>query len=216
MGRRERRKLATRSELVRAGRELFGEKGLYDARIEDLADRAGIAKGTLYLYFRSKEELVQAVVEAGFDDLAHHVGAAVEGEHTLRERVGRIVDSHFEFFAANPDLVRVFHQARGILLFQRPAWLPLRRPLGRHLDRISRWLAGAPSPGQDRTARLRRVALAIFATVSGTTSVRAALGGTSRDAAGAAALRRGVVALALELAGGAVPASEKREGARRS
>ena len=206
MGRRERRKIATRSELVRAGRELYGERGLYDARIEDLADRAGIAKGTVYLYFRSKEEHVQAVVEDGFADLARHVNSALGGERNFADLVARIVDAHLEYFAANPDLMRLFHQARGILLFKRPEWSALRQPLRLHIEMISRWLSRAPSQVRERSARRGLVALTIFAAISGATSVRAALAGKPTTFVSAIALKRGIVALALELARGATPA----------
>lgn len=217
MGRRERRKIAIRSDLVRAARELFGERGIYDARIEDLAERAGIAKGTVYLYFRRKEELVQAVVEAGFDDLARHAGAAAEGARSLPDLVGRVVVAHLEFLAANPDLMRVFHQVRGVLLFQRQEWRALRLPLGRHIEQIARLLARVPSPVKDRSAKRRFVALLIFAAISGATSVRAALAGRPSSEVSTATLRRGVTALAVALAREAsLPRARRRTAAERS
>lgn len=57
-----RRKEARPAEIVEAALEVFAEKGFSAARIDDVAARAGISKGTLYLYFASKEELFKAVV----------------------------------------------------------------------------------------------------------------------------------------------------------
>lgn len=59
---RRRRKEARPREILRAALETFAEKGFAAARLDDVAARAGIGKGTLYLYFSSKEELLQAVV----------------------------------------------------------------------------------------------------------------------------------------------------------
>src|SRR3954467_6540322 len=59
---RERRKEARPGELLDAALELFVEKGFAATRAEEVAARAGVSKGTLFLYFPSKEELFKAVV----------------------------------------------------------------------------------------------------------------------------------------------------------
>ena len=59
---RQRRKAARPQELLEAGLRLFLRKGLAGTRIEDLAREAGVSKGTLYLYYPSKDELFKAVV----------------------------------------------------------------------------------------------------------------------------------------------------------
>jgi AcrR family transcriptional regulator len=58
----ERRKEARPAELLGAALDLFVEKGYAGARLDDVAARAGVSKGTLYLYFENKEELFKAVV----------------------------------------------------------------------------------------------------------------------------------------------------------
>lgn len=63
--RRTRRKEARPSELTAAALDLFVEKGFAATRLDDVAARAGVSKGTLYLYFDSKEALFKAVVEEG-------------------------------------------------------------------------------------------------------------------------------------------------------
>lgn len=59
---RQRRKEARPQELLDAALELFGEKGFAATRTDDVAERAGVSKGTLYLYYPSKEELLKAVI----------------------------------------------------------------------------------------------------------------------------------------------------------
>jgi AcrR family transcriptional regulator len=59
---RQRRKEARPQELLDAALELFGEKGFAATRTEEVAERAGVSKGTLYLYYPSKEELLKAVI----------------------------------------------------------------------------------------------------------------------------------------------------------
>src|SRR5215218_8282565 len=59
---RQRRKEARPQELLEAALALFVEKGFAATRAEEVAQRAGVSKGTLYLYYPSKEELFKAVV----------------------------------------------------------------------------------------------------------------------------------------------------------
>jgi TetR/AcrR family transcriptional regulator len=66
---RQRRKQARPQELLDAALELFVEKGFAATRSEEVAARAGVAKGTLYLYYPSKEDLLKAVVRANLSSL---------------------------------------------------------------------------------------------------------------------------------------------------
>jgi AcrR family transcriptional regulator len=113
IGKREQRKRATRGELIQAGRRLFSQKGLYESRIEDLATEAGIAKGTLYTYFADKDELIREVAAAGFGELETRVARRVDRMRGDRGVVREAIRAHLQFFAANPDLMRVLHQVRG-------------------------------------------------------------------------------------------------------
>jgi AcrR family transcriptional regulator len=61
----ERRKEARPSEILDAALDLFVERGYAATRLEDVAQRAGVSKGTVYLYFDSKEDLFKAVVRSG-------------------------------------------------------------------------------------------------------------------------------------------------------
>ncbi len=67
---RERRKEARPGELLAAALDLFVEKGFAATRAEEVAQRAGVSKGTLFLYFPSKEELFKAVVR-------EHIGGTI-------------------------------------------------------------------------------------------------------------------------------------------
>jgi len=67
----ERRKDARPQELLAAALDLFVERGFASTRLEDVAKRAGVSKGTLYLYFENKQELFKAVVR---DNIVHAIG----------------------------------------------------------------------------------------------------------------------------------------------
>ena len=88
--RRERRKDARPGELLDAALDVFAERGFAGARLEDIAARAGVTKGTVYLYFASKEELFEAVVR-------QTLGSSIaRGQATLRD-----------FDGPTPELLRM-------------------------------------------------------------------------------------------------------------
>ncbi len=61
-----------RAALVRAARKVFEEKGYFDTRMSDIADEAGVAYGSAYRYFGSKEQLFREVALAVQDDMLHY------------------------------------------------------------------------------------------------------------------------------------------------
>ncbi|MBS0354837.1 MAG: TetR/AcrR family transcriptional regulator [Proteobacteria bacterium] len=86
--RRQRRKEARPSELAAAALSLFIEKGFAATRLDEVAARAGVSKGTLYLYFDSKEALFKAVIEEGVLPLFDEMEAKLE---TLRDDPERLL-----------------------------------------------------------------------------------------------------------------------------
>ncbi|MBL8513227.1 MAG: TetR/AcrR family transcriptional regulator [Betaproteobacteria bacterium] len=82
----ERRKDARPGELVDAALDLFIEKGFAATRLEDVAKRAGVSKGTLYLYFDSKEDLLKAAIREGYAEPLRH------GEQVLATFQGSSAD----------------------------------------------------------------------------------------------------------------------------
>jgi AcrR family transcriptional regulator len=212
-GRRERRKRVTRTELLAAGRRLFSARGLYESRIEDLTAEAGIAKGTIYGYFANKEELIQAVVAQGFDELLLQVRAGAGGARSRTDLVTRVVRAHLEFLARNPDLMRVFHQVRGMLKFNRPEWRPLRATLRGYLAGLATVLRAADTGKAIPQPRALELARVLFGAISGVTSVRAALDPVRRPSTVSAATSRALVGMLLayeaELDAGC-PGSRKR------
>ncbi|MEO6032805.1 MAG: TetR/AcrR family transcriptional regulator [Burkholderiaceae bacterium] len=94
---RQRRKQARPQELLDAALDLFVEKGFAATRSEEVAARAGVAKGTLYLYYPSKEDLLKAVVRENLSTVIAE-GAALAGEFsgTTRELLVLLMQTWWE------------------------------------------------------------------------------------------------------------------------
>lgn len=82
-GRQAERSEATRSALLRAGRELFTEKGFADTATEEVVARAGVTRGALYHHFRDKTDLFRAVHEELEQEINGRVAAAMAADDVL-------------------------------------------------------------------------------------------------------------------------------------
>ncbi len=87
----ERRKDARPQELLAAALELFVERGFAATRLDDVAKAAGVSKGTLYLYFCSKEELFKAVVRENLVPLLGEAAGTIEQFDGSTEELFRIL-----------------------------------------------------------------------------------------------------------------------------
>jgi AcrR family transcriptional regulator len=99
-------KAARREEILDAARRVFAERGFRGTTIADIAEAAGIALGTVYLYFPSKDDLFAALNQRFTELITSAITANVRGdslEGTVRNRVRNV----FDVCGANRDLVRL-------------------------------------------------------------------------------------------------------------
>lgn len=123
----QRRKDARPAEILSAALDVFAERGFAAAKLDEVAARAGVSKGTLYLYFESKEELFRSVVRGlllptvatAERRIAEHTGSATELLRGLVLTFGRVITESklgaipklIVAEAANfPDLARFYYE----------------------------------------------------------------------------------------------------------
>lgn len=122
--RREREKRQRRREILEAARRLFCEKGYAAATMDDIAEAAELSKGTVYLYFRSKDELYASVVLEGFEKLEERLRELASSDAPVREKVLNILRAFIEHCVSNPEYFRLTQLfAGGSALDNLPAQL---------------------------------------------------------------------------------------------
>jgi len=99
-------KAARREEILAAARRVFALRGFRGTTIADIAEEAGIALGTIYLYFAAKQDVFAALSEE-FNGLIVTAMTAVPAAVSLDETIRQRVDNVFRTCAANRDLVRL-------------------------------------------------------------------------------------------------------------
>jgi len=97
-----------RNVILDAARTVFSRQGYAGAAVGEVASEAGVAKGTLYLYFKSKEELYLAALARDLGCLAHRARAEMERAPTLREQILAFLRVRLEYAAANQDFLRIY------------------------------------------------------------------------------------------------------------
>jgi AcrR family transcriptional regulator len=84
-----------RSAVMRAGLEVFTEKGFHLASMDDIADRAGVSKPILYQHFSSKHELYLGILDERVDAIVEQVRDAIESESTNNARLKAAIACYF-------------------------------------------------------------------------------------------------------------------------
>jgi len=113
--RKEREKLAKRQEILRAAREVFAEKGLHAATLDQIAEKAEFAKGTLYCYFSSKDDLFLSMLEDEIERFSESLRSVLSRDLPPPEIMSRLVKSMMRSFGENMDLMRLLTQERSAL-----------------------------------------------------------------------------------------------------
>ena len=94
-------------QIVEAAVRVFARKGYYNSRVSDIAREAGIAAGTIYLYFRTKDDILVTLFRDKMADFVDTVRKAIAVEPDAASKVRRLVSLHFRILEDNPDLAEV-------------------------------------------------------------------------------------------------------------
>ncbi len=97
-----------RERLIGAAVELFAEKGFFYTTTAEVSAHAGVAAGTLYLYFNSKDDLLVATLETFLDEFSLNVMPAVYSAATPAEKIQSFVTEYLRFLEERRDLAQVF------------------------------------------------------------------------------------------------------------
>lgn len=107
-----------REAILRAATKVFAESGYFNSKVADVARVAGVADGTVYLYFKSKEEILRSIFDRGVTEVLSEARAIIEEVADARERLRRIARLHLERLGADRDLAIVFQvELRGSTKF---------------------------------------------------------------------------------------------------
>src|ERR1051325_5394536 len=98
-----------RAGILRAARKVFARRGYDGATMDDVADACSIAKGTLYLYFKSKRQIYVAVLKQDLESLREATRRAIDGASSAEDRIRAFVTTRFDFCEQHRDFFRIYN-----------------------------------------------------------------------------------------------------------
>jgi TetR/AcrR family transcriptional regulator, fatty acid metabolism regulator protein len=94
-------------QIIDAAIRVFARNGFYNSRVSDIAREAGIASGTIYLYFKTKDEILVTLFREKMAGFVASLRAAIAREPDPEAKIRRLVRLHFEVLEASPDMAEV-------------------------------------------------------------------------------------------------------------
>src|SRR5580692_13152917 len=96
------------TEILDAARKIFAKKGFADATMDEIAATCGLAKGTLYLYFKSKQDVYLRTLQHGTAELLERVTANMSGVTGVRAKLRANIATRLEHAEANRDFIKIY------------------------------------------------------------------------------------------------------------
>ena len=162
----QKRVVRTRRKLKEAALDVFSDKGVEAATVEDITDKADLGKGTLYRHFADKEEMVVILVEDAIGHLIGRLRDYPNEPENLENVLEHFLNAHYDFFAENSEEFILLFQGRLFLKLHGDTLDDLEEPYLRYLgeieDLISPYVSSKITP-----SKIRRLACAVAGFISG-------------------------------------------------
>lgn len=98
------------ADIMAAARAVLAERGVAEAFISDVAERAGVVEGSIYRFFSNKRDLVEKVVEHWYEEMLADYAAQLEGIRGVRNQLRFIIHHHLNSIKRDPALSRIVFQ----------------------------------------------------------------------------------------------------------
>jgi AcrR family transcriptional regulator len=164
--RRQKRVVRTRRKLKDAALDVFSEKSIDAATVEEITDKADLGKGTLYQHFEDKEEIVVTLIEEAVEHLIECIRACDPAPATIEDMLEHLLNAHYEFSINAREEFLLLFQGKLLLKLESDAPDELEEPYLRYLGEIEEQVSTYLSPRID-PLKVRRLACAVAGFVFG-------------------------------------------------
>ena len=123
-----------RKAVLQAASDVLLEYGPQKTTLDDIAKRAGMAKTSLYYYFKDKHEIIRAIIKSDMDQLLDILNKAVDAANTVEEKMYALGEARYRFISeraqrANKKIISEFRSLEGVFEAEREHYLHLHREL---------------------------------------------------------------------------------------
>ena len=164
--RSQKRAKRTRKKLKKAALDVFSEKSVDAATVEEITEKADVGKGTLYQHFEDKEEIVVTLVDEAVEHLIERIRSYESPPETLEDMLEHLLNAHYEFSIDAKEEFMLLFQGKLLLRLESDTLDELEEPYLHYLEEIENQLAAYISPRID-PIKIRRLACAVAGFVFG-------------------------------------------------
>jgi AcrR family transcriptional regulator len=137
-----------RSAILDAARAVFSRKGYSETAVDDVAEEARVAKGTLYLYFKSKEELYLSALASDLKAMAAEGRREMERSQRLREKLRAFLRVRLEYTKSRQDFLRIYLAEYGSIFVKTALSRELIHALKENMRYVAKEIEAASRRGE--------------------------------------------------------------------
>lgn len=157
-----------KSQIINAAEDIFTQKGFNEARMDDIADKTGLSKGTLYLYFKSKDDLIIAILDRMFQREFKQLENLNQDGMSATDTIWHITDLLTKDILGLIRLIPIVYQFLALAFRNKYVQLALKKYINRYLDVLIPIIQRGIDSGEFRKVDTREVAIAMGAMIEGT------------------------------------------------
>ncbi len=157
-----------KDQIINAAEDVFTQKGFNEARMDDIAEKTGLSKGTLYLYFKSKDDLIIAILDRMFQREFRQLENLDQDTTSATEAIWKITDLLTKEILSLLRLIPIVYQFLALAFRNKYVQKALNIYINRYLDILIPIVQRGIDSGEFRQVDASEVAIAVGAIMEGT------------------------------------------------
>jgi TetR/AcrR family transcriptional regulator, fatty acid metabolism regulator protein len=158
------KRMSKRQAIIEAAINVFARKGYLKAKISEVAEKANVADGTVYLYFKNKDDLLIHAMREMMEDKLSKIRRKIAKEKTAWDKLFKFAELHIELYTKNPEVARfMVVEIRQSQEFYKK--YPTFAPLNEYVDYVQALVNDAITEGSIRKIDSKTLALMIIGTM---------------------------------------------------
>lgn len=157
-----------KDQILDAATNVFSRRGFHDARVDDIAEEAGLSKGTLYWYFKSKDDIIIGLLDRLFEFGASGVRELQSKEMPATEMLRQAIDLLIKDLDRWLKLIPLAYEFLGLLFRRKIVQTAFKRYFRHYMDLITPIIQQGIDEGAFQVDSAKEVAIAIGAIFEGT------------------------------------------------
>jgi AcrR family transcriptional regulator len=160
------------AEILASARKVFATRGFSEATVDEIASEAGIAKGTVYLYYPSKKDIYLAALMQGVVELHERTATKLAAAEGVEAKLRSFVRTRIEYAEEHRDFIKIYHSEFGNLANEATCGTQFQELYLKQAKMLELVLQTAVESGEIRPVRASFAAFIIYAMVKGVMTLR--------------------------------------------